>query len=244
MWKDFFYYTKSERIAVVILVLLILVFVAGTIFFPYWKGNNVENTPVSSLEEEQFLASVKEKEKNRMAKYRQQRKQVERQKRFVKLPEKQPKANGIDSAASNAFVPSISKQEKFAPGVQVDANTADTTTLKKIPGIGRVIARSIVRYRERLGGFASLEQLKEVRYFKPELLSWFVLTSTSIRTLPVNKASLSLLCKHPYLSYAQAKVIFRHRDREGPIKNLSQLSLYEEFTEKDLVRLSPYLSFE
>ena len=134
--------------------------------------------------------------------------------------------------------------EKYPEGTKVDVNIADTMELKKIPGVGSVIARNIVTYRQRLGGFYDLEQLLEVRFFTPDLLKWFVLGETPIARIRVNQESLEELRAHPYLNFYQAKVIVEHRKKRGEIKSLSQLSLYEEFTEKDLVRLSAYFSFD
>ena len=246
MWKDFFYYSKSERIAIIVLLLLIMIFVLVTIYVPnYLDEKKEQELPVSVEMEEAFLASIKEKEIHRKKqssfgnKFRvKERKSAIREGEGKKMSV--PKYSDKDTLRTYSYP----KQEKFVAGTQVDANKADTVLLKKIPGIGSVISRSIVRYRERLGGFATLDQLKEVRFFKPELLKWFKLESAELRKIDINKATMSTLCKHPYLNYEQAKVIFRCRKKNGPIKSLSQLALYEEFTEKDLCRLSPYLSFQ
>ena len=136
------------------------------------------------------------------------------------------------------------KAFKYPEGTLVEVNSADTTELKKIPGIGSGIAGGIVRYRERLGGFYALSQLEEVKHVTPELLKWFKLDNDSIRKLEINKVSLDKLRAHPYLTFYQAKVIMEHRRKKGQIKSLSQLALYEEFTEKDLERLSAYISFD
>ena len=136
------------------------------------------------------------------------------------------------------------KAFKYPEGTLVEVNSADTTELKKIPGIGSGIAGGIVRYRERLGGFYALSQLEEVKHVTPELLKWFKLENDSTRKLEINKASLDRLRAHPYLTFYQAKVIVEHRRKKGPIKSLSQLALYEEFAEKDLERLSAYISFD
>ena len=76
------------------------------------------------------------------------------------------------------------------------------------------------------------------------MLEWFALGDESIRKLEINKASLEQLRSHPYLNFYQAKAIVEHRRKRGDIKSLSQISLYEEFTEKDLQRLSAYVSFD
>ena len=158
-------------------------------------------------------------------------------------PRKYPKK---DTFRQRAFLPKKEyvKAFKYPEGTLVEVNSADTTELKKIPGIGSGIAGGIVRYRERLGGFYALSQLEEVKHVTPELLKWFKLENDSIRKLEINKASLDKLRAHPYLTFYQARVIVEHRRRKGQIKSLSQLALYEEFTEKDLVRLSAYVSFD
>ena len=136
------------------------------------------------------------------------------------------------------------KTFKYPEGTLVDVNGADTAKLKKIPGIGSGIAKAIVSYRTRLGGFYALEQLTEIEYMTPALMKWFKLEEPVVRPLKVNEVGLETLRSHPYLNFYQAKVIVEHRRKKGKLKSLSQLSLYEEFTEKDLERLSAYLTFD
>ena len=153
-----------------------------------------------------------------------------------------PKKEKMDTMV--AVVIPERKVFKYPEGTLVDVNVADTTELKKIPGIGSGIAKAIVAYRNRLGGFYSLSQLEEIDYVTPELLKWFKLEGGTIRKLDINRWGLDKLRSHPYLNFYQAKVIIEHRRKRGEIKSLSQLSLYEEFTEKDLIRLSAYVSFD
>lgn len=160
----------------------------------------------------------------------------------IKQAEKKKKPEGIDTVVKPVW--KEKKQFKYPEGTLVDVNVADTVELKKIPGIGSGIARAIVSYRTRLGGFCSLEQLEEIDYISPELLKWFKLETPSVRKLDINRMNLDRLRSHPYVNFYQARVIVEHRRKKGPIKSLSQLALYEEFTEKDLKRLSAYISFD
>ena len=153
-----------------------------------------------------------------------------------------PQKEKVDTMVSDT-VPER-KVFKYPEGTLVDVNIADTAELKKIPGIGSGIAKAIVGYRNRLGGFYSLSQLEEIDYVTPELLKWFKLEEGTIRKMYINRWGLDKLRSHPYLNFYQAKVIIEHRRKRGEIKSLSQLSLYEEFTEKDLMRLSAYVSFD
>lgn len=139
---------------------------------------------------------------------------------------------------------SFPKTIKFEEGTIVNINQADTTQLKMIPGIGSNIARMIINYRNQLGGYYNLSQLEDIR-LKTELLQpWFEVNSDSIVQLVINKMGVEALRKHPYLNFYQAKTIVEHRRKNGKIKGLNELKLYEEFTQKDLERLSYYLCFD
>lgn len=135
-------------------------------------------------------------------------------------------------------------QKKYEEGTVVDLNCADTTELKCIPGIGTGLARMIVAYRMRLGGFYDVNQLQEIPHLGKELNKWFVVHADTLRKLYVNKAGLDKLRSHPYMNFYKAKAILEYRRKRGKIKSLSQLSMFEEFTEADLKKLTPYLSFE
>lgn len=133
---------------------------------------------------------------------------------------------------------------KYPEGTLVDLNWADTTELKKIPGIGIGIAQAIVAYRNRLGGFYDVAQLQELKWVTSDIQRWFKVENCPIHRINANKASLDRLRAHPYINYYQARVIVEFRKKKDKLKSLSQLSLYEEFAEKDLERLSHYLTFD
>lgn len=111
----------------------------------------------------------------------------------------------------------------------VDLNTADTTLLKKLPGIGSSFAKRIVEYREKLGGYCESEQLLEVykmdtaRY---EGIKDFVkIDSTFVpNKLKINSDAFKTLVKHPYLEYDDVKKIVNHREQKGMIASWEQLT--------------------
>lgn len=304
MWKDFFYYSKSERRAVFALSFLIVCLLVAILLAPEKETVIVEEplaenvrTETDKVEADSFQKVVEHREKKAVIKKTEapSRKVVlapfdpnladsielldlglspyvarnvlryrEKGGRF-RTPESFARIYGLTEDQFETLRPYIRISEsfrqktdtstyvrrdtfavvyKYPKGTLVDVGVADTTELKKIPGIGSGISKAIVGYRNRLGGFYSLEQLREVRFVTPEMMEWFKLESISIRPLPVNRAGLDRLRNHPYLNFYQAKVILEHRKKHGEIKSLSQLSLYEEFTEKDLKRLSAYFSFD
>ncbi len=301
MWKDFFYFSKSERRAVLFLLTLLFVFICMWVLFPVKEEETLEQDQEGIEEIKNFLAGVHEMEESQSLQYSYDKPK----KRKVVLAAFDPNsADSIDflqrglppfiahtilqyrraggkfrTADDFSRVYGLSSEEfkilkpyiriaevfrrkqdtlhavkkmrkdtlavyKYPEGTLVDLNEADTTELKKIPGIGSGIARMIVAYRNRLGGFYDTAQLKEVDYVNEDMLKWFKLENASIHRINANKAGLDKLRSHPYMNFYKAKVIMEYRRKKGKLKSLSQLSLYEEFTEKDLERLSYYLTFD
>lgn len=138
-------------------------------------------------------------------------------------------------------------------------NSADTTALRLIRGIGAGMARRIVRYRDELGGFVAVEQLQDdelyqdlyghsirAKYSIPDsVLTAFIITSTdSIRRIPINHASVERLQAHPYISHTLAKEIYTLRRKQVTLKNIDELRQLPHATDSVLTRLRPYLSFD
>ena len=140
------------------------------------------------------------------------------------------------------------KTEKYPVGTIIELNSADTITLKKVPGIGSAFARRIVKYRDLLGGFYSVEQLAEVYGIEEErynaMKSWFKVDLSAIRPLRANYMPAKELACHPYVNYKQAHSIERLVRQKGKLQGWENLSLLEEFTAFDRKRLEAYLSFE
>ena len=129
----------------------------------------------------------------------------------------------------------------------VELNSADTTALKMVPGIGSVFAKRIIKYRDLLGGFYSVEQLGEVYGIDEEryeaMKSWFSVDPSVISHLFVNQLSAKELASHPYVSYKQARIIEKMIRKKGKLQGWEDLSLLEEFPEHEQQRLRYYLSF-
>lgn len=109
----------------------------------------------------------------------------------------------------------------------LDINRADSSALVALPQIGEVMASRIHRYRDRLGGFVSFDQLFEVKGMDSTRFAtikpYIVLEVNDIRKLEVNRDEFKVLLRHPYLEYDQVKAIVNHRERKGLIRNWDQL---------------------
>lgn len=124
----------------------------------------------------------------------------------------------------------------------VELNRCDTTDLMKIRGIGRSTAVWIIRWRGRLGGFYSPEQLQGI--VADSILVHFTANPEYIQRMKVNYTSQNALSKHPYLTYDQAEAIYSERRRKVRLKSMDELKTLGCLTENDRIRLKYYLSFE
>lgn len=135
--------------------------------------------------------------------------------------------------------------KKFHTLTKVDVNEADTAMLRRIPGIGEKISVAIVRYRQRLGGFHSVEQLREISIVSPELLEWFTVSSSAaVQKIHLNKASFQVLNSHPYISYEQTKALLQYIRLYGKVKDEETLLATGIFTKEALENLRPYIAYE
>jgi DNA uptake protein ComE-like DNA-binding protein len=109
-----------------------------------------------------------------------------------------------------------------------DINTADTTKLKRIYGVGSVLAKRIVKYRKYLGHFVAMEQLEEV-YHLPDsvgvkLKSQFSLDTNPLYKIAINRASKEELSALPYLSSQEIDWILEVRRTRGEFRTEEDLT--------------------
>jgi competence ComEA-like helix-hairpin-helix protein len=128
----------------------------------------------------------------------------------------------------------------------IDINTADSAAWVALNGIGPGFAKRIITYREKLGGFYQVDQLKEVygldSLWVKENKALLKVGAGVYRFLAINQVEWKDF-KHPYLPYGQSKVVLAYRKQHGVLKDFEAL---EKIQLLDLVawkRLKPYLSF-
>lgn len=130
----------------------------------------------------------------------------------------------------------------------VELNTADSVSLLSLPGIGPVFAKRIIAYRNKLGGFFSSEQLKEV--FGMDSLKLIAirdkiaLDPSGIRKINVNSAGKEQLESHPYIGYKLGKRIVAFREQHGPFQTISELKSLEGIEPSKLDKFLPYISLD
>lgn len=114
-------------------------------------------------------------------------------------------------------------------------------------GIGPAFAKRIVKYRDALGGFYSIDQLTEVYGLPPETFEIIkpklVLQMTSLTKININLLNANELSKHPYISRKQAQTIVNYRSQHGVFKNLESLSEIQSLDKEFLRKIGKYLEY-
>ena len=218
-------FNKSDRVVLILLVVLILSYVlySGITAKGLPSPTEVQDTippGVARLDTAPPAPVEKEKSKSTPAPIRTDR-----------YPGPPP-----DTKRPEAYLP------KLKPGATIDLNTADTTLLKRVPGIGSSFARRIVKYRDLLGGYYVVEQLQEVYGMDRErydaIYPYFTV-GTAVRPLTLTIDSISY---HPYLSWRHKRALRRLLEEEQPL-DWSHLMATGDFTRDDSLRLAPYMPF-
>ncbi len=237
MIREFFYLQKSDR--KVILTLLVVIAVAlGVIFLT--GGENDESNALTPADSADQGDRSRDSLQNHgpVPLIRERTKVIYHDRPHYKDRQAPSRSS---SEPRDSFIPRY--PVKIREGEHVVLNTADTTALKTVPGIGPYFARKIVQYGERLGGYVSVDQLDEIEDFPLESKKYLTIQDAQPRQLNINQLSLNELKRHPYINYYQAKAIMDYRRLHGPIQSLDDLRLSRDFPQEAIDRLRPYLQY-
>ena len=148
--------------------------------------------------------------------------------------------------------PTIRERAPYEPKAarSVEVNSADTTALIELPGIGPAFARGIVKFRDMVGGFHSLDQLSEVYILKDkpdavlQLKQLLILDTLNVRRIPINTCTVEELAAHPYARWKIAKPLIAYRSQHGPFKQVADIKGCAVISEEVFRKLAPYLTVE
>ena len=168
--------------------------------------------------------------------------------------EKFAECYAVDSTMAERLRPYIifTKQEKTAAKIAdiefpIEINSADVTTLVRISGIGQTSAKQIVRYRELLGGYHSVEQISELQVVTTEnfqrILPQIWCDNSKIKKININFAAQNELETHPYLSSRMLKRIINKRLLKGGWSTIEEMIEDNIFSADEAARIAPYLQF-
>jgi len=145
------------------------------------------------------------------------------------------------------FFPIHSEQLKKEKEIrQVELNSASEDELLAIPGIGPFFAKNILKQREKLGGFISLNQLLECWKFDDEKLAevkpYMKVDPSLVQKLNINTATAEEFKKHPYFTWNLANSLCKIRKQKGTYTSIEEIKESVLMTEELYIKLKPYLT--
>lgn len=160
---------------------------------------------------------------------------------YIRLPETIPASPRV----AESWVKGRTTTEKVK--LHIDLSIADTAALQQIWGIGSVLASRILKFREALGGFHQLEQVKEVYGISDEqfekMQPLLFLGDKPLKKIAVNQLTAAQLAQHPYISHKEAMHIVSYREQHGAFTSETDLTKLYALTDDFLRKIAPYLDF-
>ncbi len=224
--------SHSQRLGIIWLSVGLILIATVAFFSSKRPAVTSENTPSDSLEQEILHFHENSVYHSRHKKsYKQQKHNILKQQNTP-----------LESSFYSHQAPTPTKKP-----LSIELNSADTLTLQLLHGIGPAYASRIVKYRQRLGGFVSTDQLLEVYGFTPELLAhiepFLTLDPSSIEHININSIGLKQLARHPYIEYYQARDIVRLRQAGVQFLSPDNLRTVPSMADSTLQRILPYIDF-
>lgn len=265
--KKWFGYNRKERRASFILIILIIIVLSARVFVPSSDmeitdvtlqfmseadADSVKHKPSFMFDPNKasydtlLLAGLEEKEARTLVSYRN------KGGRFRK-PSDIQKLHGLDSAEAERIIPYISIRQdtsyniRYQKRAPVGLNSCDSAMLEKLPGIGPVLSARIIKYRNLLGGFVAVDQLREVYGLQPETyetIRTMVFADTAlVKKVNINDSDYSGMSRIPYLRRFQVSNILKYRELHGKITGVEELVRNNIIPDSIAGKIRAYLLF-
>jgi len=253
--NEWLYFTKSERrgIFILLLVLLIITFIPKLYpyFIPQEDHTELLQTKLIKFKEEQRVADSIDVEAKKKPKYNKKTSQSNTT----------YKSNSIKKNASNNYIPNKIETQKVTqePTTQtvkkvekkpvvININTATASDFAKLSGIGEVFSNRIIKYRNGLGGFVSVEQVGTTFGIEPETFSKIksqlvISTDYKPKQLNINTATVDQLKNHTYISEKLASQMVNYREKVAPFQSDEDIKKLYLMNDNLFQKLKPYLTY-
>jgi competence ComEA-like helix-hairpin-helix protein len=170
---------------------------------------------------------------------------------YVQIAGQQPNFTGSDKIATDFTKPK--------PAV-IDINTATAEQWKALPMVGDVLASRIVKFRDKIGGFTSVAQVKQTYglsdsafkaiepYLKlssiPPKAAIAEKTNADSKKININTASLNQLKSNPHIPEEIAQAIIIYRTQHGNYNTVEDVKKIVFITDETYRQIAPYIVVE
>jgi competence ComEA-like helix-hairpin-helix protein len=238
--RDYFSFSRKDRIAILVLVALIFL----TLLLPNFFRNAIHTPPDQT--DTAWIALVRalvvKQDSEHLVHFGQ--KWSGNRPFAARNPDSARRWKAWSQSTQNSR-PYPEKRYVRKPVAPVDINLADTIAFIALPGIGSKLAERIVKFREKLGGFYSINQIGEVYGLADSVFQkirpLFLMAPFTIKKININTASLDELKAHPYIRFNIAKSIVAYREQHGVFTTIEDLRKLVLITEDIYTKAYPYL---
>lgn len=132
--------------------------------------------------------------------------------------------------------------------VPIDINTATIEEWKSLPGIGEVLSARIVKFRESIGGFSSINQVAKTYGLKDStfqfILPYLKLAAPVVNKININTAFENELMECSVITKDIAQAIIINRKQKGKFQSVEDLKRIVFITEEMFQKISPCIKVE
>lgn len=232
--KDFLFFTKGEKNGLCLLLALVGISLVISAQIQHFDSPNDEEKILLEKEVALFKASLQEVEKRP-----QPFDGKGKEKEFI-----EKKENFIVQERGNDVHTREKRPSKPQATIQLEINSADTSDFKKLKGIGSAYSARIVKFREKLGGFYTVEQIKEVYGIRPELYEsirpQLHVDAKKIKVIDLNDPSFTYGFYHPYFPKKGVTSLIKEREKRGRLEK-EEVKAILGMEEKDWEKLKQYI---
>jgi competence protein ComEA len=270
--KKYFTYSASERNGLLVILFLIVIVVVMIFIQDYTTS---DSSKLTSMNLDSMLVSLDSEKQQFEKTNQVELKSFDPNKLSVggwqKLGFTEKQESSILSYVSKAgkfkkpedllklYVIDSVKYEELEPFIKISAvdygnsskrksisiNSCSAAQLVSLPGIGKFRAEKIINFREKLGGFASMNQIADTYGIGWDVFIQFkdqiFIEDSSWIMFHINTISTADLAKHAYISEETAEKIVFYRETVGMFQTNNDLVHMDLISENLYVKLQPYL---
>lgn len=226
-----FGFSKTESRGVLVLILIMGVSIGISQFYIQSLRKNSKQAPENKEELRMWIAEVE-------SSYERKEEEFDKS---VFLPVSKPYLSTKKEINKRKPKPKPKVKKEIEI---IDINSAKAEDLMQVQGIGPSYSNRIIKFRDLLGGFTSIDQLQEVYGLPSETvdeLSSHLTIATPPMKIKINSDSAKVLARHPYISYDLAWVIINYRKQNGDIGSSDDLKKIKALDEETFLQLKPYI---
>ena len=220
----------------------------NTVSHEGWQKLGLRDKTIKTIENYRKKGGQFKKSEDLQKVYGLRKNEYERLAPFIKIEEKSKGKTNETTVALNHPTENHSFVKVPSRSLAVDINSADTTAFIALPGIGSKLAARIVTFRDKLGGFYSVEQVGETFGLPDSIFQKIkeslVLKDNVLKKININTATTDELKSHPYIKWNIANTVVAYRNDHGAFSNIEDIKKIMIITDDIYKKVAPYLEIQ